>query len=66
MSGITGTVALVEREHGVTAGGIRLDGGHKLGERSRKPMPAINVGAKLVMAATQVLDEGMPEADHLC
>ena len=48
------------------AGCARSDSEHKLGERSRKPMPAINVGVEFVMTATQVLDEGVPEADHLC
>lgn len=61
-----GTVALVGRGHGVTAGYTRSDREHKLGERNREPMPAIDVGAKFVMTATQVLDEGVPGADHLC
>jgi hypothetical protein len=37
----------------------RSDGEYKLGERSREPMPIIDVDAKFVMTATQVLDEGV-------
>ena len=52
------------KRHGVTAGCVRSDGEHKLGERSRELMSAIDVSAKFVMTATQILDEGVPEADH--
>ena len=44
----------------------RSDGEGELGEGSREPMPGMNVGGKLVVAAAQVLDEGVPRTDHLC
>src|SRR5947209_7425866 len=43
----------------------RSDGEGELGEGSREPMPGMNVGGKLVVAAAQVLDEGVPRTDHL-
>lgn len=42
------------------------DGECERGEGSREPMPRIDVGGKFVVAAAEVLDEGMPRADHLC
>jgi hypothetical protein len=44
----------------------RSDGEYQLGEGSREPMPGIDVGGQFVVAATQVLDEGVPRTDHLC
>jgi hypothetical protein len=42
----------------------RSDGERKLGERSREPMPRVNVGGKLVVAAANILDKGMAGANH--
>ena len=36
------------RGHGVTAGGVGSDGECKRSERSREPMPHIDVGGKVV------------------
>src|SRR5436305_940770 len=38
----------------------RSDGECELGEGRREPMPGVDVGSQLVVAATQVLDEGVP------
>jgi hypothetical protein len=51
--------------HGVTAVGPRSDDEGQLREGSRKPVPGIDVGGEFIVAAAQVLDEGMPRTDHL-
>jgi hypothetical protein len=38
--------------------------GGEFGEAVRDPVPRINVGAKFVVAAVEVLNEGVPCADH--
>ena len=40
------------------------DGERELGERSREPMPRVNVGGQFVVAAANILDKGVAEADH--
>ena len=44
----------------------RSDGECELGEGRREPMPGVDVGSQLIVAATQVLDGGVPRTDHLC
>ncbi len=44
----------------------RSDGECELTEGSGEPIPGIDVGGKFVVAAAQILDEGVPRADHLC
>jgi hypothetical protein len=38
--------------------------GSEFGEGMRDPVPRIDVGAKFVVAAVEVLNEGVPCADH--
>ncbi len=40
------------------------DGVRELGERGRESMSRINVGGKFVVAAANILDKGVTEADH--
>jgi hypothetical protein len=39
------------------------DGGDEFGEGLRDPMPWIDAGAKFVMTAVEILDEGVSRAD---
>ena len=43
---------------------LGLDSGSEFGEGVRDPVPRIDVGAKFVVAAVEVLNEGVPCADH--
>ncbi len=36
----------------------------QLDERSREPMPRVYVSGKFVVAATNILDQGVADADH--
>ena len=40
------------------------DGEGEFGKDRRKPMPRVDIDAELVVAAADILDEGMPCADH--
>ena len=40
------------------------DGEDEFDEGLRDPMPRIDVGAKFVMTAVEILDEGVSRADH--
>ena len=53
-----------EEDASVTVDCARSDGERQLGERSRKPMPSVYVSGKFVVAAANVLDKGMADADH--
>ena len=55
-----------EEEASVTVDCARSDGERQLGERSREPMPRVYVSGKLVVAAANILDEGVADADHPC
>lgn len=46
--GVAPRALLPGERHGVTAGGAGSDGQCKLSERSREPMPQIDVGGKVV------------------
>jgi hypothetical protein len=61
---ILGAVASARRTASATVDCARSDGERQLGERSREPMPRVNVGGKFVVAAANVLDKGMADADH--
>jgi len=43
---------------------LGLDSGSEFGEGVRDPVPRIDIGAKFVVAAVEVLNEGVPCADH--
>jgi hypothetical protein len=43
---------------------LGLDSGSEFGEGVRDPVPRIDVGAKFVVAAVEVLNKGVPCADH--
>ena len=49
---------------GLGAVSFSSDGAGEFGEGFRDPMPWSDVKAEFVMAAVQVLDEGLPCADH--
>ena len=53
-----------EEDASVTADCARLDRERQLGERRREPMPRANVGGKFVVAAANILDQGVADADH--
>ena len=41
-----------------------LDGEGEFGEDHRKPIPEVDIGIDFVVAASEILDEGVPCADH--
>ena len=53
-----------EKDASVTVDCARSDGKRQLSERSHEPMPKINIGGKFVVAAANILDKGMADADH--
>jgi hypothetical protein len=53
-----------EEDASVTADCARSDGERQLGERSREPMPRVYVSGKFVVAAANILDQGVADADH--
>lgn len=59
-----GTVALARKTQASPSTAARSDGERELGERSREPMPRVYVSGKFVVAAANVLDKGMADADH--
>lgn len=48
----------------ITVGCHRSKGERELGERGREPVPRVNVGGKFVVAAANILDKSVTEADH--
>ena len=53
-----------EEDASVTVGWPRSDGERELGERSREPVPWVNVGGKFVVAAANIWDKGVADAEH--
>jgi hypothetical protein len=53
-----------EEDASVTVDCARSDGERQLGERSREPMPRVYVSGKFVVAAANILDQGVADADH--
>jgi hypothetical protein len=47
-----------------TAVGARSDGEGKVGEGDREPMARIEVGGEFIVAAAEVLDEGVSGTDQ--
>jgi hypothetical protein len=59
-----GAVAFSEEDASATVDCAGLDGERELGERSCQPMPRGNVGGQFVVAAANILNKGMANADH--
>ena len=53
-----------EEDASVTVDCARSDGERQLGERSREPMPGVYVSGKFVVAAANILDKGVADADY--
>jgi hypothetical protein len=62
--GDVGIVALARKTQASPSTAARSDGERELGERSRELMPRVYVSGKFVVAAANVLDKGMADADH--
>jgi hypothetical protein len=61
-----GAVALSRGGHGWGVAVQSSDGAGEFGEGLRDPMPRIDVGAKFVMTAVEILDERVSRTDHSC
>jgi hypothetical protein len=61
---LTGHCCFGEEYASITVDCDSSDGERELGERSREPMPRVNVGGQFVVAAANILDKGVAEADH--
>ena len=64
LSGWGGHCCFGEEYASITVDCDSSDGERELGERSREPMPRVNVGGQFVVAAANILDKGVAEADH--
>jgi hypothetical protein len=53
-----------EKDASVTVDCARSDSEHQLSERSREPMPRVYVSGQFVVAAANILDQGVADADH--
>jgi hypothetical protein len=61
---VSGHCCFGEEYASITVDCDSSDGERELGERSREPMPRVNVGGQFVVAAANILDKGVAEADH--
>jgi hypothetical protein len=61
-----GSVALADRKVRQLPGGVSSDGSSQLGERRGELGRGRGVDPEFVVAASQVLDEGVPGDDDLC
>jgi hypothetical protein len=52
------------RTHASPSVAPRSDGERELGKCSREPVPRVNIGGKFVVAAANILDKGVADADH--
>ena len=61
---VVGHCCVDEEGASVTVDCAGLDGERELGEGSCQPLLRINVGGQFVVAAANILDKGMADADH--